>query len=307
MQPFFSVIISLYNKEKHIAATLQSVLDQNFSNFEIIIVNDGSTDSSLSIISGFKDQRISIYSQENSGASNTRNNGISKANGQFIALLDGDDLWESSYLDEMYNTIAMFQDQAVFASAIAHKIENKIVPSQYASLPSKTVNVLNFFQYSLKQSLLSGSSTVFKKEILEVTGQFDPSIKSGQDTDLWIRIGLHYPIVFINKVLVYYVYSSSSLSNTSFNMSDKPKYLNYTEAEKKNNDLKKFLDINRYAMALKSKIYNDCDSFSFYKKHIDESNLSLTKQLLLQSPRWLLLLLLSFKSLKRQKLYYKPL
>lgn len=307
MQPFFTVIISLFNKEKHIAATLQSVLDQNFSNFEIIIVNDGSTDSSLSIVSGFNDQRISIYSQENSGASITRNNGISKANGQFIALLDGDDLWESNYLDEMYNTITQYQDQVVFASAIAHKIEDKIVPSQYTSLPSKSVNALNFFQHSLKQSLLSGSSTVFKKEILKVTGKFDPSIKSGQDTDLWIRFGLHYPVVFINKVLVYYVYSSSSLSNTSFNMSDKPKYLNYIEEEKMNSDLKKFLDINRYAMALKSKIYKDRDSLSFYKKHIDKSNLSLGKQLLLQSPRWLLLVLLSIKSLQRQKLYYKPL
>src|SRR5690606_25848964 len=98
MTPYFSVVISLYNKEKHIQSTIESVLKQTFVDFEIIIVNDGSTDNSEVVAKSFRDKRICYYHQENKGASGARNAAISKANGTYIALLDADDLWAPNYL-----------------------------------------------------------------------------------------------------------------------------------------------------------------------------------------------------------------
>lgn len=97
-KPFFSVIIPAYNLEKYIAVTLQSVLDQTFQDFEIIIVNDGSTDETVSIIQSFHDSRIHLVSQSNGGVSRARNTGMQQALGSYIAFLDGDDYWYPEHL-----------------------------------------------------------------------------------------------------------------------------------------------------------------------------------------------------------------
>ena len=101
--PFFSIIIPLYNKEKFIENTIQSALNQTFLDFELIVVNDGSTDGSLELVKAFKDQRIKIYSIRNDGVSKARNFGIQKASTNLIVLLDADDLWKSNHLEELYN------------------------------------------------------------------------------------------------------------------------------------------------------------------------------------------------------------
>ena len=100
MTPFFSIVIPLYNKEPFIEKTIQSVLDQTFKDFEIIIINDGSTDKSLGEVECLNDERISIFTIINQGVSHARNHGIHKAKGHYIAFLDADDYWESEFLTE---------------------------------------------------------------------------------------------------------------------------------------------------------------------------------------------------------------
>ena len=307
MNPFFSVVISVFNKENYIKSTTESVLHQDFEDFELIIVNDGSTDKSLDIIKTFDDKRIRVIDTENKGASTSRNTGIEAAKGTYIALLDGDDLWEKDYLNLMHQAINTHQDISVFASAIAQKYENKVVPVPYSFKQDTLFHIHNYFKSSLKYTILTGSSIVFKKEIIETTGAFDTSIVSGQDTDMWIRIGLNYNIVFIDKILVHYRYVPTSLSNTTFEASKKPRFEKYSELEKKNKDLKKLLDVNRYSLALMSKVNNQKEAFKFYKSQLNQSNLSLLKQVFLNSPKWLLNILLWIKSFKNEKIYYKPL
>ena len=99
--PRFSVIIPVYNKEKYLSKTIESVLQQSFLDFEIIIINDGATDSSEKIIEGFKDPRIQYIKQENQGVSAARNAGIKAANTNYIALLDADDIWKENYLEKI--------------------------------------------------------------------------------------------------------------------------------------------------------------------------------------------------------------
>ena len=100
-----SIIIPLFNKELFIKQTLLSVLNQTFSEFEIIIINDGSTDKSVTIINDIDDERITLYTTKNKGVSHARNYGISKANTDLIALLDADDLWEPNHLENLDSLI----------------------------------------------------------------------------------------------------------------------------------------------------------------------------------------------------------
>ena len=118
---FFSVIIPLFNKEYFIRETLKSVLRQHFDDFEIIIINDGSTDNSLNVINEFKDPRIQIISQSNSGLSAARNHGIKLAKGTFLALLDADDEWDINYLKTIHDAIISYPKFNVFVLLILKK------------------------------------------------------------------------------------------------------------------------------------------------------------------------------------------
>ncbi len=196
--PEFSVVISVYNKQDYIGKTLQSVLDQTHSDFEIIVVNDGSTDNSETVILGFDDKRIKYFPQENQGAGAGRNAAIKKASGDWIALLDADDRWYPEYLAEISKLKSFYPGEAVFSVATAINRSGKTVLPTYSipNLKQDEVYVLDFFESSYVDSLLTSSSTVLHKKIFDKVGMYDTSVISGQDTDLWIRVGLNYKVVF---------------------------------------------------------------------------------------------------------------
>lgn len=305
MIPYFSIVVSVYNKEKHIAKTLNSVLSQTFSDFEVIVVNDGSTDNSLSLINSFTDERLLCITQPNQGASACRNHGLKLAKGHYIALLDGDDYWDNVYLQTMYDATIKHPEENVFATAVAEVFKHKTVPVTYSFTPTSKISTIDYFKSSHIYTVLTSSSIVFKKSVLETIGFFNPNIVSGQDIDYWIRIGLHYQIVFINSILVYYVHDEDSLSNSTINIDHKPKYDSYKTEEAKNPDLKKFLDRNRYSLALLSKVNNFKEAFVFYSEALDSNNLSIQKRILLKLPTPILKGLITIKSsLSGEKNYY---
>lgn len=304
MRLFFSVVITVYNKADFIESTIKSVLNQTYKNFEIIVINDGSTDRSEAIIKTHNDTRIKLITTENKGASHARNLGIQNANYDYIALLDGDDLWDKSYLKVFCEAIKTFPEQHIFACAASHKYGNKLIPVKYSFEQSECFKLHNYFEASKKHTIITSSSVVFHASILEQTGLFDPTIVSGQDTDMWIRFGLFASIVFINKKLAIYNHNPYSLSNTTFELKHKSKFNKYINFEKENAPLKAFLDRNRYSMAILSKIVEDPKSFQYYNTHINYNNLDSKQRFLIKSPRWLLRILIKLKSLKKQKLYY---
>src|SRR5690554_4695299 len=172
--PKFSVVIAVYNKEKYLAKTLQSILDQTFTDFEIVIINDGSTDSSEAIIKSFNDKRIHYYAQENQGAAAARNTAIAKSTAPFIALLDADDYWFPFYLEEQNRLIEKYPEGFVFATAQEIINKNNTHPKPY-SLPKDfgRDGIVNYFEASHRASILHSSSTVLKKEVFEQTGNYD--------------------------------------------------------------------------------------------------------------------------------------
>lgn len=282
----FSVIISLYNKEDHISETLESVLAQTFQDFEIIIVNDGSTDSSETIVTSMEDERIKYFYQENQGASAGRNAALSKASGQYMALLDADDLWQPNYLETIRQLILSYPKESVFASAVTLETMSNAIPSVYSikNIKDKQVYVVDYFESSTINTVLTSSSTVLHHSVFEKIGNYNTSIKSGQDTDLWIRIGINYKVVFINESLVTYRYAKQSLSNKTKRIADKLKLDDYVHLEENNPSLKKFMDLNRFSMAILSKLGNDHESFKRYEKGIDYKNLNKKQKFLINQP-----------------------
>lgn len=275
--PFFSVIIPLYNKENFIENTLKSVLNQKFTDFEIIIVNDGSTDKSEEKLLRFKDSRIQYFCKENEGVSIARNYGIKKAESDYITFIDADDYWYPDFLEEIFKNIKLFPEQKVFTAAIEIETSKNIFPAQYSIQKTGNFELVNYFKASIKESIIWTSSAVFHKSIFTEIGNFDPKIKSGQDTDLWIRIGLVYPVLFSWKILARYVYDESSLSKNANLLNSKINFSKFTEQEKTNSDLKYFLDLNRFSLAVKSKLVSNKSLFSYYYKEIDLKKMSLKK------------------------------
>ena len=143
---FFSIIIPLYNKEKFIESTLKSVFDQYFTDFEILIVNDGSTDLSEEKAKQFADPRIRYFLKENGGASSARNYGIEKAQSNYITFLDADDYWYPTFLQEMCEKINRFPKQKVFSAAIEIETSKKTIPAVYSIEKTNDFEIVNYFK-----------------------------------------------------------------------------------------------------------------------------------------------------------------
>ncbi|PWA07201.1 glycosyltransferase family 2 protein [Flavobacterium psychrotolerans] len=295
--PFFSIIIPLYNKENFIENTLKSVINQSFTDFEIIIVNDGSTDASEIKAKQFIDARIRYFSKENEGVSSARNYGIALAQSDYISFIDADDYWYPNFLQEMFENINRFSNQKVFSAAIEIETSAKIIEAQYSIKKTSDCEIVNYFDASVKTTAICTSCAVFHKSLFEEIGNFDINLKSGQDTDLWIRIGLIYPVLFSWKILARYVHDSNSLSKRKEYYNKKMDFSKFTDAERKNPALRKFLDLNRFSFAIKSKLNNDKINFENLRKGIDLKNLSSKKRILLKLPATVLKTLIALNLL----------
>lgn len=130
-----SVVIPLYNKEKSITTTLQSVIDQTYTDWELIVVNDGSTDNSLAVVKNFvaklpiTNHKFQILEQPNGGVSVARNTGLLVAQGEYIAFLDGDDIWEPTYLEEAAQLIHDYPNGAIYGLGMGKMIDGKRYPA----------------------------------------------------------------------------------------------------------------------------------------------------------------------------------
>ena len=282
--PYFSIVIPVYNKEKFVAKTIESVLSQTFTDYEIIIVNDGSTDQSEAKISVFKDNRIKYYSKKNEGVALARNFGIEKATADNICFLDADDYWYPTFLETMHRYSSELPEQIVFAAAIEIETKNKTIPAHYSIPSTSDFEIVNFFDASQKECALWTSSVCIHKSVFDKVGNFDIKIKHGEDTELWIRIGLQFPIVFIRKILARYVYDDKSISRNSNYYFEQYTFDKYAVEEKKNPALKKYMDLNRFSAVIKCRLNREWRIAIDIESEIDLKNLSFKKRVLLVLP-----------------------
>ncbi|WP_417371872.1 glycosyltransferase family 2 protein [Gelidibacter japonicus] len=206
----FSVVIPLYNKELSIRNTIQSILDQTFQKFEIVIVNDGSTDSSTKVIEEINDERIRLIHQENKGVSTARNRGIEEARFEWIAFLDGDDLWRENHLAEITKMMKVYPKEKVYATSYEYS-DNRVM---FKHPRSTTIfKVEDYFAESIKESLIWTSIAVIHKTCFKKVGAFNEQFSIGEDIDLWIRLAKVYKLVKSAEVTaIYRVDSENKLS-----------------------------------------------------------------------------------------------
>lgn len=308
--PKFSVIIPLYNKEKSILKTINSVFNQLYTDFEIIVVNDGSTDNSFKEITKIKHDKLIAFNNTNKGVSEARNFAMQQANGDYFAFLDADDVWEKNHLLNLNNLISSFPNCGLYCCNYNFDYgNNNIISTQFPSLP-KDLNwqgiVPDYFLASLKYRIAWTSAVAIPKDIINSIGFFDNKITlgAGEDTDYWTRIALKRTVAFTKKISVSYNISAENrISNINTSKRKFMKLDKFYEDEKTNLSLKKFNDIQRAELAIKHKIIGDKKSSIFYITHLKFSNIGWIKLILLHSPKFILILLWKIKQwLKTKKI-----
>ena len=212
----FSVIIPLYNKAAYIERAIQSILSQTFHEFELIVVDDGSTDDSFVQLSVISQQlsvntpeiykKIRVIRQQNQGVSTARNNAVKLAKYDYIAFLDADDSWEPTYLEEMDSLIAAYPDAGIYGSSyfIVKNGKKRIAPIGVEEFFDRgLINYCQVYSKTLCMPLWTGA-TILKKSIFEEEHGFKPELKLGEDFDLWIRVAIKHLVAFLNKPLANY-------------------------------------------------------------------------------------------------------
>ncbi|RAJ13403.1 glycosyltransferase family 2 protein [Olleya aquimaris] len=292
MSCFFSVAIPVYNKEKYILNTLTSVLNQSFQDFEIILVDDGSTDDSLKIIESLEDQRITLIKQKNQGASVARNNAIMAAKGKYIATLDADDLWESNHLQALKECIESIDNAVLYCTNYRIKRTNGFITNAKFNFEyGNTCQLVeDFFEANIINYIPHSSSVAFKKEDFLSIGGYNPKYRTGQDIDLWIKFALYGNIAFNPKItMLYNFYDEDSLSNSNLNTDRKLLITSFKKAETNHPSLKRYLDIKRYALAIRYRFLNEEDKANELIKDINPNHLNKKQRLLLKCPRFILI------------------
>ncbi|MDA7088506.1 glycosyltransferase family 2 protein [Pseudomonas sp. SA3-5] len=221
----FSVVIPLYNKDSHIVSTLNSVVEQTFTDFEIIIVDDGSTDTSLQQARSVSDQRIKIVEQGNQGVSVARNRGVQEAEGDYIAFLDADDHWYPWHLEELNCLIDSYPGRGVYS--VAHEIwrgGKKYHPAQFCSLGFTGV-VEEFFEaFSKSLALVNSTTACLPRDLLIRMGGFPEGIKKGEDVYIWIKASIEKSLVYSDRVCARYNQDAQCRSNRNYS-GEVPYYL----------------------------------------------------------------------------------
>jgi len=227
----FSVVIPLYNKELSIRNTIQSVLDQTCQAFEIVVVNDGSTDNSAAVVEAIEDDRIRLIHQKNQGVSAARNRGIKEARYEWIAFLDGDDLWGKAHLQEISLMMQKFPNEKVFVTSFEYSDKR---PMFRHPRSEPIFKVENYFKEAMKESLMWTSIVVVHKSCIDVVGGFNETLNRGEDLDLWARLARAYEIVKSERLTAVYRIEAENRSQSLF---DKKKLLvfnyRFSDAESK--------------------------------------------------------------------------
>lgn len=199
-----SVVIPLYNKATSIASTLDCVMRQSFADWEIVVVDDGSTDGSADIVDSIKDIRIRLIRQQNAGVSCARNKGVSESKGEFVAFLDADDEWVVDYLEKQFELTHKYPECDVFAMNYEFRdINGKKTSTIINKLPFNNVDgvLSNYFEVaSYSHPPLWTSAIMVKKSALQSIGGFPQGIKSGEDLLTWARLACRYKIAYSTKI-----------------------------------------------------------------------------------------------------------
>ncbi|MBL1199317.1 MAG: glycosyltransferase [Nostoc sp. GBBB01] len=208
--PKISVIIPAYNSENTIIHTINSVLNQTFTDLELIVINDGSQDSTLDIVKQIQDPRIKVFSYSNAGGNASRNRGLKLAVGEFVSFLDADDLWTPNKLESQLKAL-----EKNLSAKVAYSWTDYIDINGDYVLSGKRININGDVYENLLVSnfLENGSNPLIYRTALNSLGGFDESLAAAQDWDMWLRLASKFDFVCVPSVQILYRISANSVSS----------------------------------------------------------------------------------------------
>ena len=210
--PFFSIVIPTYNRAHVLPKAIQSVLNQIFSNWELIIIDDGSKDNTAEVVAHFKDERIKYHAQANTERSQARNNGIKISQGKYICFLDSDDEYCNNHLNAFYDFIIANQNPIGFI------FSNPIIINNGIETREKIPTFINTdtLSYILNNSIIPDRVCIHREVFSHF--QFNPKVHIGEDTILWAQITNAYPMWHLNEYTVKYLIHDDNSVNLKNNV-----------------------------------------------------------------------------------------
>ena len=219
--PEISVVIPAYNAEKFILNAVESVLAQTFRDFELIVVNDGSTDQTQRLLSGYTNE-IKIVSKENGGLSAARNTGIATASGKWVAFLDADDRWHPEKLQKQFEVVKG-QGEVGFCSTRAVLVDEHGERIGEWGCPEKNGSMLHAIFERNATIPGSGSGVIVRRDLFDKSGLFDSNLQSLEDIDMWMRLAALTNYICVDEPLTFITRHSASMSTNIVKMHDSAK------------------------------------------------------------------------------------
>ena len=211
--PSISVIIPAYNADRTILETIESVQNQTFTDFEIIVINDGSTDRTLEVLQSVSDDRLKIFTYENSGASTARNRGFDCAAGEYLTFIDADDLWAPDKLELQLAALREHPEAGVaYSWTIFMQEEKDGSRSLHAGEPVLHQGDVHA-ELLICNFIASGSNILMRKQLIDQVGLFDTNLARTEDWDYYLRLAANSSFIVVPKLQIYYRRSSNSKSS----------------------------------------------------------------------------------------------
>ena len=208
--PLISVIVPAFNAEASILETVATVRAQTFHDLEILVIDDGSTDDTLSRLTGVRDERLRLLSFENGGLSAARNRGIEHSSGEFLAFIDADDLWTPEKLQSQLEALRRRPDAGIAYSWTAFVDDDGRF--LFAKEPLQFEG--DVYADLLRECFIaSGSNVMIRRRCVDSIGPFDVNLRSAEDWEYWLRVAAHWPFVVVPRYQVLYRLSTRSMSS----------------------------------------------------------------------------------------------
>ncbi len=282
----FLVIIPLCNKETTIERCLQSVLQQSFESFDVVVINDGSTDNSATMLEGLVSDKVELIHQENKGVSATRNLGIEiaiKNKYQAVALLDADDYWMENHLSNLHTAMTECPEATVVTTNYRYQVgHRRYSKTKFSFLHADHIKIVEpFFEGNYFNAVMTSSSIAINLKN-KPSIRYDEKLTHTEDTDFMIRAAMQYRIAF-NPVVSVTIDQSAPQRSDKIPMAQQH-IMDFDQYESKvdeHSGLKKFLDINRFSIAIGYRLQNDIKNAALYQHKIDPSSLTKKQQQLL--------------------------
>ena len=256
-----SVIIPLYNKAQSVSKTIDCVLAQTFTDYEVLVIDDGSTDGSAEVVRGYDDARIRLISKPNGGVSSARNRGIHEAKNDYLAFLDADDYWEPTYLEEQVRMITDFPDAAMWSTGWGYLVEDKKIAIPHKPSPHRGY-ITDYWTTKKCSNIFWMSVCVIRRSVFDTIEPYDERMRYGEDLDMAWRIIANYPVAFNSTILAYYRQDAENRAceKKHIPIESRVEYYpdKYATYRQQNKELRRYYDSWR-AMGLREYLFKEND------------------------------------------------